>query len=267
MTGAAHGERSPDRVGHLAQRLSRAPDWETRAGTVELRIPKLRQGSYFPAFLEPRRMAEKALTAVIQEAYIQGVSTRSVDALVQAMGMSGISKSQVSRLVRGDRRQDRGLSQPAAGRRLALFVARCDLPQRPHRRAHRLDCGDRRRRGQRRRQARGLGHRYRPLGGGDLLDRIPAQAGAARPARRQAGHLRCPRGSQGGGGQGAARLLAALSGALHAQRLGPCRQEWPAGGTAAFIGTAFAQEDAEMARTQWRRLPISSDPRCPNSPP
>jgi len=73
-------------------------DWETRAGTVELRIPKLRKGTYFPGFLEPRRMAEKALTAVIQEAYIQGVSTRSVDDLVKTMGMSGISKSQVSRL-------------------------------------------------------------------------------------------------------------------------------------------------------------------------
>jgi len=63
-----------------------------------LRIPKLRKGSYFPGFLEPRRMAEKALTAVIQEAYVQGISTRSVDDLVKAMGMTGISKSQVSRL-------------------------------------------------------------------------------------------------------------------------------------------------------------------------
>jgi transposase-like protein len=63
-----------------------------------LRIPKLRKGSYFPFFLEPRRMAEKALTAVIQEAYVQGISTRSVDELVKAMGMSGISKSQMSRL-------------------------------------------------------------------------------------------------------------------------------------------------------------------------
>ena len=96
LTGADYGEKSPER---LAQRNGyRSRDWETRAGTVELRIPKLRKGSYFPGFLEPRRMAEKALTAVIQEAYIQGVSTRSVDDLVKAMGMSGVSKSQVSRL-------------------------------------------------------------------------------------------------------------------------------------------------------------------------
>jgi transposase-like protein len=95
-TGAGYGEKNPLR---LVQRNGyRDRDWETRAGTVELRIPRLRKGSYFPSFLEPRRMAEKALTAVIQEAYIQGISTRSVDDLVKAMGASGISKSQVSRL-------------------------------------------------------------------------------------------------------------------------------------------------------------------------
>jgi putative transposase len=90
---------------------------------VELRIPKLRKGSYFPGFLEPRRLAEKALTAVVQEAYVHGVSTRSVDDLVKAMGMTGISKSQVSRLTEEiDERVKAFLNRPLEGDWPCLWI-------------------------------------------------------------------------------------------------------------------------------------------------
>jgi putative transposase len=114
LTGAALGERHPDRP---AQRNGcRDCDWETRAGTMELRIPKLRRGSYFPTFLERRRTAERALTAAIQEAYVHGVSTRAVDDLVRATGVSGVSKSQVSRLcVELDERVGAFLNRPIEG--------------------------------------------------------------------------------------------------------------------------------------------------------
>ena len=96
LVGAARYERSEART---TQRNGfRERELETRLGTLDLKIPKLRKGSYFPTFLEPRKTAERALVAVVQEAWIQGVSTRKVDDLVQAMGMSGISKSQVSKL-------------------------------------------------------------------------------------------------------------------------------------------------------------------------
>jgi len=114
LCAAAYGERSPDRANSRNGYRERL--WETRAGSIDLKIPRLRKSSYFPGFLEPRRTAEKALAAVIQEAYIQGVSTRSVDELVKAMGMQGISKSQVSRLCAEiDERVGAFLNRPIEG--------------------------------------------------------------------------------------------------------------------------------------------------------
>jgi putative transposase len=128
-TGAGYGEHSPDR---LVQRNGcRDRVWETRAGTVELRVPKLRKGSYFPGFLEPQRVAEKALTAVIQEACVQGISTRSVDELVKPLGMGGISKSQVSHLCEEiDERVSMLLERPLEGEWPYLWLDATYLKQR-----------------------------------------------------------------------------------------------------------------------------------------
>ena len=120
-TGAGHGSRSPARTNH--RNGYRERPWETRAGRVDLEIPKLRKGTYLPSFLEPRRTAEKALVAVIQEAYVKGISTRSVDDLIKAMGGSGISKSQVSRLVEEiDERVDAFLARPIEGEWPYLWI-------------------------------------------------------------------------------------------------------------------------------------------------
>src|SRR6476619_6402253 len=110
LIGAVRHERSTERLNY------RDRTFDTRLGPLSLRIPKLRQGSYFPPFLEPRKIAEKALVAVIQEAWIGGVSTRRVDELVQAMGLSGISKSQVSKLCKDiDERVNAFLDRPIEG--------------------------------------------------------------------------------------------------------------------------------------------------------
>jgi putative transposase len=114
LCGAGYDVKSSERANSRNGYRDRL--WDTRAGGIDLKIPRLRSGSYFPPFLEPRRTAEKALAAVIQEAYVQGISTRSVDELVKALGMSGISKSQVSRLCGEiDERVGAFLSRPIEG--------------------------------------------------------------------------------------------------------------------------------------------------------
>jgi putative transposase len=114
LIGAGRYERSAERLNYRNGFRERALD--TRLGTLQLRVPKLRQGSYFPPFLEPRKVSEKALVAVIQEAWIGGVSTRRVDDLVQAMGLSGISKSTVSKLCKDiDERVNAFLARPLEG--------------------------------------------------------------------------------------------------------------------------------------------------------
>ena len=121
MIGTELGERRPDdrathRNGYRARR------WDTRAGEIELQIPKIRQGSYFPSFLQPRKRSEQALVSVVQQAYVCGVSTRRVDQLVESLGLR-VSKSEVSRICAGlDEHVEAFRSRPLEGRYPYLFV-------------------------------------------------------------------------------------------------------------------------------------------------
>jgi putative transposase len=125
MIGAGRHERTLERATYRDRSL------DTRLGSLQLRIPKLRQGSYFPPFLEPRKLSEKALVAVIQEAWISGVSTRRVDDLVQAMGLSGIGKSTVSKLCKDiDERVGGFLDRPLTGEWPYLWLDATYLKQR-----------------------------------------------------------------------------------------------------------------------------------------
>jgi putative transposase len=129
LIGAGRHERSAERLNYRNGYRDRRLD--TRLGSLQLRIPKLRQGSYFPPFLEPRRTSEKALVAVIQEAWIGGVSTRRVEELAQAMGLSGISKSQVSKLCKDiDERVNAFLDRPIEGEWPYLWLDATYLKQR-----------------------------------------------------------------------------------------------------------------------------------------
>jgi transposase-like protein len=260
LTGAAPGERSPERINSRNGYRDRA--WETRAGSVELRIPKLRKGSYFPGFLEPRRLAEKALTAVIQEAYVQGVSTRSVDDLVQAMGMAGISKSQVSRLVAEiDDKVKAFLSRPLEGDWPYLWLDATYVKVRRNGRivsvaviiAVGVNSDGRREvlgmtigaseaetfwtdflRSLARRGLRGV-----KLVISDAHEGLKAAVSKILAATWQRCRVHFMRNALAHAGKSGRRVVSA------------------------FIGTAFAQDDAEAARTQWRAVADQLKPKLP----
>ena len=120
LIGAERGERTPDRATH--RNGYRPRRWDTRAGQIELQIPRLRQGSYFPSFLAPRKRSEQALVAVVQQAYVCGVSTRRVDQLVESLGLR-VSRSEVSRIAAGlDEQVEAFRQRPLGGRYPYLFV-------------------------------------------------------------------------------------------------------------------------------------------------
>lgn len=244
---------------------------KTRLGALNLRVPKLRQGSYFPGFLEPRRTSEKALVAVIQEAWIGGVSTRRVDDLGQAMGLSGISKSTVAKLCKDiDDRVREFLDRPIAGEwrsplslgpmaRQGSPLARRDLPQGAPGREDRLRGRDNRHGGRYRRTARDHRIVRRPLRGGDFLDRVPSQPQEPRAAGCEAGDLRRAHRPQGRHRPGVRGDLAKMScGAVE-----ECAGHWPSSCGPEFlrgpgvIGAALANAGALIVRGG-RRAPTST---------
>ena len=188
QVGAGHGEVAPEaRVTH--RNGYRPRPWETRVGEIELLIPRVRQGSYFPSFLEPRRRSEQAIVAVVLETYVNGVSTRKVDRLAEQLGIEGMTKDRVSAMCRGlDEQVELFRGRPLDGAYPVLVAGR-QARQGPRPRPRREQGSRRRLCRARDRAARG--DRPGPRRGrvGQLLGRVPAQPQEARPDRGQAGDL------------------------------------------------------------------------------
>jgi transposase-like protein len=186
--GAAYGEVSPDRVN--SRNGYRAREWDTRAGTVELAIPKLRQGSYFPSFLEHRRRAERALASVVATSYLLGVSTRRVEKLAASLGVVGLSKSQVSAMAAElDELVDSFRNRPLdAGP--YTFVQLAAEPEGPRGRPHGERALPDRDRRERRRVPGDPRHRRDQRRGRRGVAGVPARPGRPRPVRRRPGDQR-----------------------------------------------------------------------------
>ena len=222
LVGAGRYERGDGR--QTWRNGYRDRELKTRLGALNLRVPKLRQGSYFPGFLEPRRTSEKALVAVIQEAWIGGVSIRRVDDLVQAMGLTGISKSTVSKLCRDiDERVREFLDRPIAGDWPYLWLDATYLKVRQGGRivsvAAIIAMAVNTMAGVRSLACASVRPRRRPSGPSFF-----AASRAARPRRREAGDLRRPCRPQGRDRAGVRGDLAKVSGSLDQERAGPCAQ-------------------------------------------
>jgi hypothetical protein len=219
LIGAEHGERTPDRATH--RNGYRAREWQTRAGTVELQIPKIRRGSYFPSFLQPRKRSEQALLSVVQQAYVCGVSTRRVDQLVESLGLR-VSRSEVSRICAGlDEQVEAFRTRPLEGRYRYLFLDAKVEKVRDGGRVQRKcvviahgvhETG--------RREIIGLDVGQAENRG--VLDGVHQGPGRPRPGRRAAGHLRRSRGAEERDRQGPRRAVAALHRALPARLPRPC---------------------------------------------
>src|SRR5512135_1660721 len=228
ICGAAYGERSPQRTN--CRNGYRARDWDPRAGTIELAIPKLRAGSYFPDWLLERRRAELALITVVATSYLLGVSTRRVERLVETLGITRLSKSQVSEMAKSlDAQVAAFRSRPLDVGPYPFVWLDALTGEGARGRADRARPRPRRDRRQRRRLPRGARTRRRRERGRGGVARVPALAGGPRPVRRRAGDLRRPPGARRGDRRDAARgELAKVPDALRPQPVDPGRQVRPA---------------------------------------
>ena len=262
ICGAGYGEVTPDRVN--SRNGYRRREWDTRAGTVELAVPKLRQGSDYPEWLlERRRRAERALATVVATSYLLGVSTRRVERLAESLGVTKLSKSQVSVMAAELDEMVASFRSRPLDASLRLRVDRRADPEGPRGRPDGERARADRDRRQRGRQAGDPGPGRRQLGGRRGLAGVPARPGRPRPVRRAAGHLDCHHGLRDA-------IAAVLPGAswqrcrAHysrnlATRVPKSAQPW----VSTLVRTIFEQPDAASVRAQHAQVVTALEAKFP----